>query len=72
MMEMLTDYQHTIDATSDAGGAAETLGPEAGNGIISALQMWRWVADNFAATCPGERTILAASLVGINDMRTRK
>ena len=54
MMEMLTDFEYTIDATSDAGGAAETFGPEAGNGIISALQMCRWVADNCAEACPSE------------------
>lgn len=54
MMEMLTNYEYTIDVTSDAGGALETFGPEAGYGIISAQQMCRWVADNCAETCPGE------------------
>ena len=54
MLEMLTDYDFTIDVTSDAGGAAETFGSEAGFGIISAQQMCAWVAQNCAATCPGE------------------
>lgn len=54
VMEMLTDYQYTIDATSDAGGAPETFGPEAGYGIISAEKMCLWVAQNCADACPGE------------------
>ena len=58
MVEMLTDYDYTIDATSDAGGAPETFGPEAGNGIISAQQMCRWVADNCAQACPGESSTM--------------
>ncbi|CAM9901846.1 unnamed protein product, partial [Ectocarpus sp. 12 AP-2014] len=36
MMEMLTNYEFTIDYTNDADGAAETWGNEAGHGIISA------------------------------------
>lgn len=51
---MLTDYEYTIDATSDPGGAPETFGPAAGYGIISAAKMCLWVADNCADTCPGE------------------
>ena len=58
MVEMLTNYDYTIDATSDAGGAPETFGPEAGNGIISAQQMCRWVADNCAQACPGESSTM--------------
>ena len=58
MVEMLTDYDYTIDATSDAAGAPETFGPEAGNGIISAQQMCRWVADNCAQACPGETSTM--------------
>lgn len=54
MIEMLTNYDYTIDATADAGGAPETFGPEAGYGIISAQQMCRWVEENCPASCPGE------------------
>ncbi|CAN0148641.1 unnamed protein product, partial [Scytosiphon promiscuus] len=51
LMEMLTDYEYTIDYTND--GAAEAWGPEAGHGIISAAQMLAWVKANCAASCPG-------------------
>ncbi|CAM9850942.1 unnamed protein product [Ascophyllum nodosum] len=53
MMEMLTDYDYTIDVTSDAGGAPETFGVDAGFGIISAEQMLAWVATNCQESCPG-------------------
>ena len=53
MMEMLTDYDYTIDVTSDAGGAPETFGVDAGFGIISADQMLAWVATNCQESCPG-------------------
>eukprot|EP00904_Undaria_pinnatifida_P008988 jgi/Undpi1/5219/HiC_scaffold_2.g00501.m1 len=52
MMEMLTDYDYTIDVTSDAAGAADTYGVEAGYGIISAQQMCLWVAQNCPQACP--------------------
>lgn len=51
IMEMLTNYDYTIDYTSDSGGAAETWGPEAGYGIISASQMLRWVEANCREAC---------------------
>ena len=54
MMEMLTNYDYTIDVTSDAGGDAETWGSEAGYGIISAEQMLGWIALNCQESCPGE------------------
>lgn len=54
MMEMLTNYEYTIDVTSDASGAAETYGTEAGFGIISAEQVLRWIASNCQQACPGE------------------
>ena len=54
MMEMLTNYDYTIDVTSDAGGEAETWGTEAGYGIISAAQMLGWIALNCQESCPGE------------------
>lgn len=53
-MEILTDYNHIIDYTSDADGALETFGAEAGYGIISAYQMLSWVEQNCASACPGE------------------
>lgn len=57
-MEMLTNYEYTIDYTidytNDADGAAETWGIEAGYGIISAAQMLAWVETNCGAACPGE------------------
>ena len=53
MIEILTDYDYIIDATSDAGGAPETFGLEAGFGIISADQMLGWVAINCQESCPG-------------------
>ncbi|CAN0342431.1 unnamed protein product, partial [Ectocarpus sp. 4 AP-2014] len=53
IMEMLTNYDYTIDYTSDAGGAAETWGTEAGHGIISAAQMLAWVEENCGEACPG-------------------
>lgn len=58
MMEILTNYDYTIDAVADAGGAPETFAPEAGYGIISAQQMCRWVEENCPASCPGERLAL--------------
>ena len=54
MMEMLSNYDYTIDLTSDADGAAETWGPDGGYGIISASQMLAWVAANCGEACPGE------------------
>ena len=54
MIEMLTDYRYTIDATSDAGGESETWGAEAGYGIISANQMLDWIATNCQESCSGE------------------
>lgn len=53
MMEMLTNYEYTIDVTSDADGAVETFGTEAGYGIISAEQMLGWIASNCQEACPG-------------------
>eukprot|EP00752_Nemacystus_decipiens_P009696 g8660.t1 len=53
IMEMLTNYDYTIDYTSDADGAAETWGVEAGHGIISASQMLAWVEANCGDACPG-------------------
>ena len=58
MMEILTNYDYTIDVTSDAGGEAETWGTEAGYGIISAEQILGWIALNCRESCPGERQIL--------------
>lgn len=55
IMEMLTNYEYTIDATHDGGGAAETWGTEAGHGIISARQMLAWVEANCYESCPGEQ-----------------
>lgn len=57
MMDMLTNYEYTIDVTSDADGAAETFGTEAGYGIISAEQMLGWIASNCQEACPGEKYI---------------
>ena len=54
MIEMLTDYQYTIDVTSDAGGEIETWGAEAGYGIISANRMLAWIAKNCQESCSGE------------------
>ena len=54
MMEMLTNYDYTIDVTSDAGGEAEIWGNEAGYGIISAEKMLGWVAANCHESCSGE------------------
>ncbi|CAN0279349.1 unnamed protein product [Ascophyllum nodosum] len=53
MMEMLTNYDYTIDVTSDAGGEAEIWGNEAGYGIISAEKMLGWVAANCHESCSG-------------------
>lgn len=50
-MEMLTNYDYTIDYTSDAGGAPETWGIEAGHGVVSASQMLGWVQDNCREAC---------------------
>ncbi|CAM9541047.1 unnamed protein product [Ascophyllum nodosum] len=57
MMDMLTNYDYTIDVTSDAGEEPETWGAEAGYGIISAEQMLGWVAKNCQESCPGEITL---------------
>lgn len=54
MMEMLTNYDYTLDYTNDAGGAAETWGAEAGYGVISAAKMLAWVEANCGEACPGE------------------
>lgn len=53
-MGMLTDYEYTNDVTSDAGGAPETFGPEAGYGIISPLLMCQWVIYNCHESCECE------------------
>ena len=53
MMEILTNYDYIMDVTSDAGGAPETFGVEAGFGVISADQMLAWVAANCQESCPG-------------------
>lgn len=53
IMEMLTDYDYTIDYTNDAGGRRETWGNEAGHGIVSARQMLAWVKANCYESCPG-------------------
>ncbi|CAM9640288.1 unnamed protein product [Scytosiphon promiscuus] len=53
IMDMLTNYDYTIDYTNDADGAVETWGNEAGHGIISAAQMLAWVEANCAAACTG-------------------
>ena len=54
MMTMLTNYDYTIDVTSDADGAVETWGTKAGHGIISD-QVLYWVKKNCQEACPGER-----------------
>ena len=54
MKEILTNYDYTIDVTSDAGGEAETFGAEAGYGLISAEQALGWVAANCQESCPGK------------------
>lgn len=54
MMEMLTNYDFAIDVISDADGAVETFGIEAGFGIISAEQMLSWVEANCPVSCSGE------------------
>lgn len=56
IMEMLTNYDYTIDYINDAGGAAETWGTEAGHGIMSARKMLGWVKANCQEACPGELT----------------
>lgn len=53
MMGILTDYDYIIDYTSDAGGAPEAFGGEAGYGIISAKKMLAWVEANCVEACPG-------------------
>ncbi|CAM9303784.1 unnamed protein product [Choristocarpus tenellus] len=54
MMEMLTNYDYTIDYVSDAERAERKFGVDAGYGIISALKMTKWVEENCPQTCPGE------------------
>lgn len=73
---MLTNYDYTIDYTSDAGGAAETWGTEAGHGIISAAQMLAWVEENCGEACPGdpgEKTLtkIDAALLSTRTLMTR-
>ncbi|CAN0433161.1 unnamed protein product, partial [Pylaiella littoralis] len=66
MMEMLTNYDYTIDYTSD--GTAETWGAEAGYGIISARKMLAWVEANCNACSGMERNqygICSNGLAGI-------
>lgn len=58
-MEMLTNYDYTLDYTNDAGGAAETWGAEAGHGIISAAKMLSWVEANCGEACPGKESQVA-------------
>lgn len=66
MMEILTDYAYTSDATSDAGGATETFGAEAGYGIIAAKKISLWVAKNCPATCPSECSTLHIHIPGLS------
>ena len=54
MMEIMTNYNYTIDVTSDAGGEVKTWGAEAGYGIMSAAPMLDWVAANCQESCSGE------------------
>ena len=61
IMEMLTNYDYTIDYTSDAGGLPESWGAEAGHGIISASQMLRWVELNCSESCPGEAAAMLST-----------
>lgn len=56
-MEMLTDYDYTIDYTNDAGGAPKTWGGEAGHGVVSARQMLAWVKANCYESCPGAESV---------------
>ncbi|CAN0351045.1 unnamed protein product [Ascophyllum nodosum] len=51
MMEIMTNYNYTIDVTSDAGGEVKTWGAEAGYGIMSAAPMLDWVAANCQESC---------------------
>ncbi|CAM9139401.1 unnamed protein product [Discosporangium mesarthrocarpum] len=51
MMEMLADYQYMIDYTSDSNSAEEQFGVEAGHGIISALQMTKWIRKHCPKSC---------------------
>lgn len=57
LLEILTDYDFTVDYTADAGGAEETFGIEGGFGIISASKALSWVEQNCALACPGEPTV---------------
>lgn len=52
-MEILTDYDYTVDFVGDADGATEAFGGQAGYGIISASKALAWVETNCAAACPG-------------------
>lgn len=72
MMEMLTDYEFTIDATSDAGGELETFGSDAGFGIISAQQMCLWVAQNCKDTCPGECPAVSRQVLTVREQAIQK
>lgn len=71
---MLSNYDYTIDLTSDADGAAETWGAEGGFGIISAGQMLAWVAANCGEACPGETDgraeAIASKQVSKNELNT--
>ncbi|CAM9859867.1 unnamed protein product [Pylaiella littoralis] len=55
MMEMLTNYDYTIDYISDGDFYAERWGAEAGYGIISARKMLAWVEANCHEACPEGR-----------------
>lgn len=51
-MEILTNYEFTIDVISNANDAVETFGTEAGFGIISPKKALAWVAANCPSSCP--------------------
>jgi len=63
IMGMLTNYEYTIDATNDDGGAIETWGAEAGHGIISASKMLGWVEANCYESCPGKPAVTCSHRV---------
>ena len=68
-MEMLTNYDYTIDYTNDADGDLETWGTEAGHGIISASQMLQWVESNCSQSCSGEAAAACCQHKYINTCR---
>lgn len=68
---MLTNYDYAIDYTSDADGAAETWGTEAGHGIISAAQMLSWVEANCGEACPGDPSEKTPTKIDAAPLSTR-